>query len=132
MTMVSAALSLGRLRTNALLHRSFWGSSQSEIMSCRLSGSVVRDTFATGSVKRCADVRRLQQRFVTFSLISRAELAYDAKPGSPRTLESPGPKPGFSRFREGGRCQILIHIAADPALWDTQNPSRPGATRRTV
>ena len=97
--MVSAALSLESLRTNALWHRSFWVPPQSEIMPCRLSGSVVRDTFATGSVKRCADVRRLQQRFVTFSLISREELAYDAKPGSPENAKEPGAKAGVLSFQ---------------------------------
>jgi len=44
------------------------------------------------SYQGLADARRLQQRFVTFSLISREELAYDAKPGSPRTPREPQPE----------------------------------------
>ena len=62
-----------------------------------------------------AFARRLQQRLVTFSLISREELAYDAKPGSPENPREPRPEAGASLVSEKA---VVVrygpHIAADP------------------
>src|SRR3974390_1064212 len=64
-----------------------------------------------------AFARRLQQRLVTFSLISREELAYDAKPGSPENPREPRPEAGASLVSEKA---VVVrygpHIATDPTL----------------
>src|SRR3974390_3689653 len=67
--------------------------------------------------QRHADARRLQQRLVTFSLISRGELAYDAKPGSPENPREPRPEAGASLVSEkAGVVRYGPHIATDPTL----------------
>ena len=74
-----------------------------------------------------AFARRLQQRLVTFSLISREELAYDAKPGSPENPREPRPEAGASLVSEKA---VVVrygpHIAADPVFGDTL-PRLPSA-----
>ena len=56
-----------------------------------------------GTTTCLADVRRLQQRLVTFSLDQPGRAGVRREAWLPRERErAPAPKPGFSRFRESG------------------------------